>query len=170
MPVVFGNWGLLYRLGHCFPLSFRHPQRTPSETKLLYQKLCWHFPSMTYLSLSWFLFFFLAFPKLQDTCYYSVVSLITLKPSVKTSMAVELSPPILLLWEKFKDKIGLLLVEKPHIEDISKLNFQFIFFPWHICCCPVRYSALGLFPIHFFWCCSSWVVFDTHWWPTGDHW
>lgn len=44
-------------------------------------------------------------------------------------MAVELSPPILLLWEKFKDKIGLLLVEKPHIEDISKLNFQFIFFP-----------------------------------------
>lgn len=93
------------------------------------QKLCWHFLSMTYLSLSWFLFFFLAFPKLQDTCYYSVVNLITLKPSVKTSVAMELPPPIFLLWEKLKDKIELLLVEKPHIEDISKLNFRFIFFP-----------------------------------------
>lgn len=38
MPVVFGNQGVLYRLGHCSPCSFRHPQRT-LETQLLYTEI-----------------------------------------------------------------------------------------------------------------------------------
>lgn len=42
--MAFGNRRALHRLGHCFPHSFRHPQRAPSETQILYTEIMLKFP------------------------------------------------------------------------------------------------------------------------------
>lgn len=81
--MALGNRRVLHRLDHCFPHSFRHPQRTPSETQLLYTEIMLTFPRHVIVTAVMIFVFLLIFPELQDTCYWSLVHLITLNPPIK---------------------------------------------------------------------------------------
>lgn len=128
MTVVFGNRGGLYRLGHCFPHCFRHPQRTP-ETQLLYTGIMLTFPRHDiFITVMIFVFLF-SFSKTPGHL---------LLVSCSLDHSVTLGKDFLwtghLLFFCYGKKLGiieLLVFEKAHIEDLSKLNFQvfFFFFP-----------------------------------------
>lgn len=99
----FGNRRVLHKLDHCFPHSFRHPQRTPSETQLLHTEIMLIFPKHVIFT-AVMIFYFFAY--LQHTRYWPVVHLITLKSVLVCCQLCHL-PTIFLLRKQLRDKIQL---------------------------------------------------------------